>query len=68
MKLKVVKKPSKKDLERPFQLINKQINLILMAKDYLKNNLKNTKNKGSLFSAFYKDKTGEYGDYNLTSG
>lgn len=51
------------DLERPFQLINKtnQFNLngIRLSET---NFLKILKNNGKLFSGFYKDKTGDFGE------
>ena len=53
----------KEDLERPFQLINKtnQFNLngIRLSE---KNFQKILENKGKLFSGFYKDKTGDFGE------
>ena len=53
----------KEDLERPFQLINKtnQFNLngIRLSET---NFLKILKNNGKLFSGFYKDKTGDFGE------
>ncbi len=64
MKLKVVrKKLSNKDLERPFQLINKTNQFNINGERLSEKQFKKTlKTKGSLFSAFYKDKTGEYGE------
>jgi FkbH-like protein len=64
MKLKIIKKKNNsKDLERPFQLINKtnqfNINGNRIGEQKFKKILKK---KGSLFSAYYKDKTGEYGE------
>ena len=53
----------REDLERPFQLINKtnQFNLngIRLSET---NFLKILKNNGKLFSGFYKDKTGDFGE------
>ena len=64
MTLKIIKKTIRsKDLARPFQLINKtnqfNINGNRIGEQKFRQILKK---KGSLFSAYYKDKTGEYGE------
>ena len=53
----------KEDLERPFQLINKTNQFNLNGVRLSETNfLKILKNNGKLFSGFYKDKTGDFGE------